>query len=325
MDACRYGAFMSENASIAILIPCYNEEMTIAAVISDFRNELPDALIYVYDNNSSDATARIARENGAIVRFEPRQGKGNVIRQMLRDIDADFYVLVDGDGQHPASAVHAMLSPLLEDRADIVIGDRLSNKSYHRENKRAFHLLGNQLVCFLISNLFSFRINDALTGYRAMNQLFAKTLPVLSKGFQIEAEMYIHAIDKNWRIVEVPVEIKDRPQGSVSKLSTFRDGFKVIRTVFMLLMEYRPQLLLTTISIILFIISMILVLTAVFARTPSAPGSASPIALVAGFFACASLLSLFGGLIMAVVSKGNRRQYEIEVNREKNAEKPRRY
>ena len=202
------------NPSIAVLVPCYNEELTVGKVIDDFHRVLPEADIWVYDNNSSDRTGEIARAHGAHVRFEPRQGKGNVVRQMIRDIDADYYLMVDGDDTYPAEEAPKLLQPLFDDVADHVVGDRLSNGTYGEENKRAFHGFGNDLVRWLIKVLYGFEFNDVMTGYRSFNRAFAKTLPVLSPGFEIETELSIHAVDKRWRISQVPIDYRDRPEGS---------------------------------------------------------------------------------------------------------------
>ena len=229
--------------SVAVLVPCYNEAVTIAKVVDDFRRCLPDATVYVYDNNSTDGTAAIAREHGAVVRRESRQGKGNVVRQMLRDIDADYYIMVDGDDTYPAEAAVELLRPLIDDEADMVVGDRLSNGTYGEENDRAFHGFGNDLVRVLIKWIYGFEFSDVMTGYRSFNRVFAKTMPVLSPGFEIETELSIHAVDKGWRIAEVPIDYRDRPEGSESKLSTFSDGAKVLRMIMSLFKDYRPMAL----------------------------------------------------------------------------------
>ncbi len=198
--------------SVAVIIPCYNEALTIAKVVDDFKRVLPDASIYVYDNNSTDGTGDIAREHGAQVRVERRQGKGNVVRQMMRDIDANYYIMVDGDDTYPAEAAPELLAPLINDEADMVVGDRLSNGTYGEENDRAFHGFGNNLVRFLIKAIYGFEFSDVMTGYRAYNEVFAKSMPVLSPGFEIETELSIHAVDKRWRIAEVPIDYRDRPE-----------------------------------------------------------------------------------------------------------------
>ena len=227
---------------ICLLIPCYNEEATVAKVVSDFRRCLPEMEIYVYDNNSTDGTAREALGAGARVVAEPAQGKGNVVRSMFRDIDADAYVMVDGDDTYPAEALMRVLQPVLDGRADMVIGDRLSNGSYERENRRNFHSLGNNLVRSAVNRFFGTSLSDIMTGYRAFSYQFVKSFPVLSKGLEIETEMTIHALDKNlsMRIVEVPIDFTERPEGSFSKLSTFRDGAKVLLCIFNMYRHYRP-------------------------------------------------------------------------------------
>ena len=235
----------SHHETVAVLIPCYNEAVTIGKVIEDFQKALPQADIYVYDNNSSDDTFNIAQQCGANVVYEPRQGKGNVVRQMLRDINADYYVMVDGDDTYPADAAVELLKPLREGEADMAVGDRLSNGTYGKENDRAFHNLGNNLVRTLIKLIYGFEFSDVMTGYRAFNYVFAKTMPVLSPSFEIETELSIHAVDKRWRIAEVPIDYRDRPEGSESKLNTFSDGTKVLKTIGSLFKDYRPLALFT--------------------------------------------------------------------------------
>ena len=225
--------------TIAVLIPCYNESQTIAKVVKDYREALPEAVIYVYDNNSTDHTDEAAREAGAIVRYEYRQGKGNVIRSMFRDIDAECYLMIDGDDTYPAENARSMVNHILSGRADMVIGDRLSS-TYFTENKRPFHNTGNRLVRGLINTIFTSDIKDIMTGYRAFNYEFVKSFPILSKGFEIETEMSIHALDKNFKLLEVPVTYRDRPAGSVSKLNTYKDGFRVLKTIARLFRDYKP-------------------------------------------------------------------------------------
>ena len=225
---------------LSVLIPCYNEAQTIAKVVGDFRRELPEAEIRVFDNNSTDGSAALAEDAGAIVCPVPQQGKGNVVRKMFRDVDADIYVMVDGDDTYPAEKVRELIAPIAEGRADIVAGDRLST-TYMTENKRPFHGFGNRLVCFLISLFWGRRINDVMTGYRAFSRRFVKNCPVISGGFEIETEMTLHALDKRLDILEVPIAYRDRPAGSCSKLNTFRDGFRVLRMIFNLLRFYRPM------------------------------------------------------------------------------------
>lgn len=225
---------------LSVVIPCYNEAQTIAKVVGDFRRELPDAEIRVFDNNSTDGSAALAEDAGAIVCPVPQQGKGNVVRKMFRDVDADIYVMVDGDDTYPTEKVRELIAPIAEGRADMVAGDRLST-TYMTENKRPFHGFGNRLVCFLISLFWGRRVNDVMTGYRAFSRRFVKNCPVVSAGFEIETEMTLHALDKRLDILEIPIAYRDRPAGSCSKLNTFRDGFRVLRMIFNLLRFYRPM------------------------------------------------------------------------------------
>lgn len=301
--------------TIAVLIPCYNEEITIGKVVDDFKKALPQAQIYVYDNNSSDATAQIARDRGAIVRSEPRQGKGNVVRQMMRDIDADYYLMVDGDDTYPADAAMELLEPLMDGTADITVGDRLSNGTYGKENDRAFHGFGNNLVRFLIKLLYGFEFHDVMTGYRAYNYVFAKTMPVLSPSFEIETELSIHAVDKRWRIKEVPIEYRDRPEGSESKLNTFSDGMKVLLTIASLFKDYRPLALFTWVAIILIGLGLVVGIPVIveFSQTGLVPRL--PSALLAVAFVIIGILALGFGFVLDTVVKGNRKEYEIEVMR----------
>ncbi len=302
-----------EHTHIAVLVPCYNEAITIAKVVDDFKAVLPEADIFVYDNNSSDGTAQIAREHGAIVRREIRQGKGNVVRQMLRDIDADYYIMVDGDDTYPAEAAPAILKPLEDGMADMVVGDRLSNGTYGEENDRAFHGFGNDLVRVLIKWLYGFEFSDVMTGYRAFNREFAQTIPVISSGFEIETELSIHAVDKAWRIAEVPIEYRDRPEGSESKLSTFSDGAKVLRMIMSLFKDYRPLALFGWLSLLFIVIGLIVGIPIIveFADTGLVPRL--PSAVLAVSLEIIGLLTLASGLILDTVVKSNRRQYELSV------------
>lgn len=303
------------DATIAVLIPCYNEAQTIAKVVDDFHRILPYATIWVYDNNSSDNTAHIARAHGAIVVHEPRQGKGNVVRQMLRDIDADYYLMVDGDDTYPPEAAPELLAPLLSGEADHVVGDRLSNGSYGNENDRAFHGLGNDLVRKLIKILYRFEFNDVMTGYRAFNRPFAKTLPVLSPGFEIETELSIHAVDKRWRIAQVPIEYRDRPEGSESKLNTFSDGAKVLRMIGSLFKDYKPLGFFSLLALIFFMVSLCLGIPVIseFMATGLVPRL--PTAVLAVAFAGLAALLLSCGLILDTEVKASRRQWELDVIR----------
>ena len=300
-------------ATVAVLIPCYNEAITIGKVVDDFKRVLPDAAIYVYDNNSSDDTAKIAQEHGACVRHESRQGKGNVVRQMIRDIDADYYVLVDGDDTYPAESALELLAPLMNDQADMVVGDRLSNGSYGEENNRAFHGFGNNLVRSLIKLLYGFEYSDVMTGYRAFNEVFAKTIPVLSPGFEIETELSIHAVDKRWRIVEIPIDYRDRPEGSQSKLNTISDGSKVLAMILSLFKDYRPLALFTWLSIIFLIVGLIFGIPVIAEYFQTGLVPRIPTAILAVALVFIGILLFVAGLILDTVVKGTRKQYELLV------------
>ena len=302
-----------EQGSVAVLIPCYNEAVTIGKVVDDFRRVLPEATVYVYDNNSSDGTGEIAREHGAVVRCERRQGKGNVVRQMMRDIDADYYLMVDGDDTYPAEAAPELLAPLMADEADMVVGDRLSNGTYGEENDRAFHGFGNDLVRVLIKWIYGFEFSDVMTGYRAYNAVFAKTMPVLSPGFEIETELSIHAVDKRWRIAEVPIDYRDRPEGSESKLDTFSDGCKVLLMILSLFKDYRPLALFSWVSLLFCVLGLVagVPVIAEFLATGLVPKLPSALLAVALVFI--GILSFTCGLILDTVVKGTRKQYELQV------------
>lgn len=303
---------MKEN-KIAVLIPCYNESKTIKKVVSDYKKVLPEADIYVYDNNSSDGTDKIASESGAIVRYERKQGKGNVIRSMFQDIEADCYIMVDGDDTYPAENAREMCDLVLNDGIDMVIGDRLSS-TYFQENKRPFHNMGNKLVRNLIEIMFKTNIKDIMTGYRAFSYKFVKTFPVLSKGFEIETEMSIHAVDKNFTLKEIPVMYRDRPEGSVSKLNTYKDVLKVLKTIGTLFKEYKPALFFNIIALIVFIISIILAVPVFseYFRTGLVPRI--PTLVVSGILFIVGLLLETTGLILQVTVKKNRQAFEISLN-----------
>lgn len=305
------------NGSIAVLIPCYNEAVTIGKVVDDFRRELPSASIYVYDNNSSDDTAAIAREHGAIVRFEPRQGKGNVVRQMFRDIEADCYLMVDGDDTYPADAASSLCSPILEGKADMTVGDRLSNGTYAEENKRAFHGFGNNLVRFMIKWIYGYGFDDVMTGYRAFSRTFVKTFPVLSEGFQIETELSIHAVDRRWRILDVPIVYRDRPAGSESKLDTFSDGLKVIMMIGTLFKDYRPLKFFTLVALVLAIAGLLLGVPVIIGYFQTGLVPRLPTALLAVAFIFLCCLSLATGIILDSVAKSERREWELAVYQER--------
>ena len=299
-----------EDKKIAVLIPCYNESKTIEKVVKDYRSVLPEADIYVYDNNSSDGTDTIAKKAGAIVKYEYKQGKGNVIRSMFKDIDAECYLMIDGDDTYPKENAREMCKYVLEGKADMVIGDRLSS-TYFTENKRPFHNFGNVLVRSLINSLFKSNVRDIMTGYRAFSYDFVKTFPVLSKGFEIETEMTIHALDKNFLLKEIPVEYRDRPAGSVSKLNTFSDGFKVLKTIARLFKEYKPSIFFSLIGLLFLIISVIFG-TPVFVeyfKTGLVPRY--PTLIFSGFMLMISILMFVCGIILEVVVKKHRQLFEL--------------
>lgn len=298
---------------IAVLIPCFNESKTIGKVIEDFRRELPEAVVYVYDNNSSDDSVEIAKKGGAVVRHEYNQGKGNVIRRMFREIDAECYVMVDADDTYPAESVREMADQVLLHKADMVVGDRLSS-TYFAENKRRFHNFGNLLVRKCINLLFHCDIADIMTGYRAFSYEFAKTFPVLSKGFEIETEMTIHAVDKNMLVRNVVVDYRDRPSGSESKLNTYTDGIKVLFMIGKLFAIYRPLAfwgLLACLMAILSCIFFIPILITYF-KTGLVPNF--PTLIVCGFVMVAAIQSLFAGLILQTIVQKNRTDFEMELH-----------
>ena len=298
---------------VAVLIPCYNEAVTIGKVVDDFKRVLPDADIYVYDNNSKDGTADIAREHGAIVKFEGRQGKGNVVRSMFRDIDADYYLMVDGDDTYPAEAAPALLEPLRADRADMTVGDRLSNGSYGEENDRAFHGFGNDLVRWLIKKIYGFAFDDVMTGYRAFSYAFVKTYPVLSKGFEIETDMTIHAINRRMQVSNIVVSYRDRPDGSESKLNTYQDGARVLLTIARLYKNYKPFAFFGLLALILALVStgfMIPVLME-FAKTGLVPRLPTLIACCVTMLA--ALLLFIAGLILSTLQEKDKRDFEFEL------------
>ena len=298
---------------IAVLLPAYNEEVTIQKVIKDFQKVLPEADIYVYDNNSKDKTNELAREAGAIVRFEPRQGKGNVVRSMFREIDDDYYIMVDADDTYPAAEVEKLLEPLRNGMADMTIGDRLSNGTYAKENKRGFHDFGNNLVKILINKLYKGNYNDIMTGYRGFNRFFVKTFPVLSPGFEIETELSIHSLDKRFKLVEVPITYQDRPEGSESKLNTFSDGFKVLKMIFNLFKDYKPLLFFSLITGILFVLGLLIGLPVISEFAKTGMIDKLPSAILATGFMILAALSFVSGFILDTMVRQNRMQYELKV------------
>lgn len=302
-----------EKKKIAVLIPCYNESKTVEKVIKDYKETLPEADIYVYDNNSTDGTDKIAKKAGAIVKYEYKQGKGNVIRSMFRQIDADCYLMIDGDDTYPKEHAREMCDLILNGKADMVIGDRLSS-TYFTENKRPFHNLGNRLVRFLINKLFKNNIKDIMTGYRAFSYEFVKGFPVLSKGFEIETEMTIHAVDKNFKLVEVPVTYRDRPAGSVSKLNTYRDGFRVLKTIAILFKEYKPGFFFSILGILSLMCSLLLGVPVVIEYMNTGIVPRIPSLIVSGVFLIISLLLWITGIMLQVIAKKHKQLYELYLN-----------
>lgn len=299
---------------IAVLLPCYNEEQTIEKVVRDFQRELPEATIYVYNNNSTDRTAEIASSiEGVVVRNEYRQGKGNVIRSMFRQIDADCYIMADGDDTYPAEHAREMVRMVLEENMDMVIGDRLSS-TYFVENKRAFHNFGNRLVRWLINKLFAGNIKDIMTGYRAFSYDFVKLMPVESRGFEVETEMTINALDKKFNICEIPVQYRDRPEGSVSKLNTVRDGIRVIGTIFRMFKNYRPMLFFGLISAILFVLGAA-GFTSVFVEfLKTGLVMRLPTLIVATVTVLASIIIFSAGLILDIIIRKHRQNALVQIN-----------
>ena len=299
----------------AVLIPCYNEEITIEKVIKDFKKELPDADIYVYDNNSKDKTAEIAKRNGAIVRHEYRQGKGNVVRSMFRDIEADIYVMVDGDDTYPAEEVHKLIKPVVDGEADMVIGDRLTNGTYQKENKRHFHEFGKNLVKKSINVAFKTDLIDIMTGYRVFNKVFVKNMPVMSPKFEIETEMSLHALDKKFIIEEIPIVYRDRPEGSVSKLNTVSDGMKVIKTIIKMFKDFKPRQFFWVIALIFVIIGLIVGIPVIVEFAKTGYITKVPSAILATGIMTIALIIGQCGVILDTVVKQNRENYELQLSR----------
>ncbi|MCI8313236.1 MAG: glycosyltransferase [Lachnospiraceae bacterium] len=297
---------------IAVLIPCYNEEKTVAKVVRDFKEVLPEAVVYVYDNNSSDHTIEQALAAGAVVRHEYQQGKGNVIRRMFREIDAKVYIMTDGDDTYPAEFAKQMVERVLEHQADMVVGDRLSS-TYFTENKRPFHNFGNSLVRGTINRLFHTEIKDILTGYRAFSYQFVKTFPVLSKGFEIETEMSIHAADKNMQVDNVVIEYRDRPEGSESKLNTYSDGVKVLLSISKMYRNYKPMNFFGMVALCLAVISAGFFIPVLLEYITTGLVPKFPTLIVCGFALMASLQSVFAGLVLASVAQRNRQEFEMNL------------
>lgn len=302
-----------DNNKIAVLIPCYNEASTVGKVVKDYKKALPESDIYVYDNNSTDGTDKVAKKAGAIVRYEYKQGKGNVIRSMFRDIDADCYIMADGDDTYPANKAKEMCQLILDGKADMVVGDRLSS-TYASENKRVFHHSGNVLVRYFVNKIFKNDIKDIMTGSRAFSYEFVKGFPVLSKGFEIETEMSIHAADKNFKVVEVPIDYRDRPHGSESKLNTFLDGIKVLKTIFNLFMEYRPGFFFGILSFILFILFTIFFIPVLNEYFKTGLVLRFPTMIASFIFLIMSMLLAICGIILTVINKKHKQLYELYLN-----------
>ena len=297
---------------IAVLIPCYNEEKTIEKVVKDWKEELPEAVVYVYDNNSTDRTAETAQKAGAIVRYEYQQGKGNVIRRMFREIDAQCYIMIDGDDTYPAEYGRAMVEKVLNKKIDMVVGDRLSS-TYFEENKRPFHNFGNSLVRSVINRLFKSNIRDIMTGYRAFSYQFVKTFPVLSEGFEIETEMSIHAVDKNMLVENMIIDYRDRPHGSESKLNTYTDGLKVLKTIFRLYKNYKPLNFFGVFSLLLLFVSAVVFTPILITYMHTGLVPKLPTLIVTGFMVLAAIQSFFTGLILATNVEKNRQDFEFRM------------
>lgn len=296
---------------IAVLIPCYNESKTVAKVIRDMKKALPEAVIYVYDNNSTDGTDEIARKEGAVVRYEYQQGKGNVIRSMFRDIDAQCYLMVDGDDTYPAEFAAEMCSKVLEKGTDMVVGDRLSS-TYFTENKRPFHNFGNSIVRGSINRLFKSNIKDIMTGYRAMSYRFVKTFPVLSRNFEIETEMTIHAIDKNMQVENVVIEYRDRPEGSESKLNTYADGFKVLKTIVKMFKNYKPLEFFSLIAAVLFVVGMVFFIPVLVHFLEVGTVEKIPTLIVSGFVILTAIICWISGIILSTLVNQHKQDFEYQ-------------
>lgn len=306
---------------IAVLIPCYNEKLTIEKVIKDFRKELPEADIYVYNNNSKDRTKEIAIKNGAIVVDEYKQGKGNVVRSQFRDIEADIYVMVDGDDTYPAEFVHQLIEPVRNGQADMTIGDRLSNGTYQKENKRPFHEFGNNLVKKAINVLFDTKLKDIMTGYRVFNKRFVKNMPVLSPKFEIETEMSLYALDKKYIIKEIPIVYRDRPEGSSSKLNTVGDGIKVVKTIARMFKDYKPFKFFGLIALILFIIGLAIGIPVLVEFFKTAYITKVPSAILATGFMGLAAVSLQCGIVLDTITRQHKEDYELNLLRYEQIEK----
>ena len=299
----------------SVLIPCYNEELTIEKVVKDFKKELPEADIYVYDNNSKDKTAEIAKKAGAIVRYENRQGKGNVVRTMFMDIDADIYVMVDGDDTYPAEFVHQLIEPVVNGEADMTIGDRLSNGTYQQEIKKNFHEFGNNIVRGSINLLFNCKLKDIMTGYRVFSRTFVKNMPVMSPNFELETEMTLFALDKRFRIKEIPIVFRERPEGSESKINTFSDGFKVLKTIEKMFKDFKPRQFFWIISLIFVLIGLIVGIPVIVEFAKTGYINKLPSAVLSTGIMIFAIIIAQCGVILDTVVKQNRENYELQLLR----------
>ncbi len=310
---------------VAVLIPCYNEEVTIEKVVTDFKKELPDADIYVYDNNSQDRTVEIARSAGAIVRSENRQGKGNVVRTMFREIDADIYIMVDGDDTYPAEFVHQLIEPIKNNEADMTTGDRLSNGTYQQEIKKNFHEFGNHLVRSSINLLFNNKLKDIMTGYRAFNKMFVKNMPIMSSNFELETEMTLFALDKKYRIKEIPIVFRERPDGSESKINTFSDGFKVIKTIIKMFKDHKPLRFFSIIFMVLFLLGLIVGIPVIVEFCKTGYITKMPSAILATGIITLAVIAEQCGLILHTIVKQHKEDYELNLLRYKQIEELKKY
>ena len=299
--------------SIAVLIPCLNEELTIGTVVADFKRELPTAEIYVFDNNSTDRTAEVALKAGAVVQKEARPGKGSVVRSMFRKIEADIYVLVDGDNTYPASDVHRLIQPIVDGAAEMVVGDRLSSRSYHRENKRLFHEFGNGLVLYLINRLFKADLNDIMTGYRAFSHFFVKNCPVMSDGFEIETELTLHALDKKLDISEISIQYKDRPKGSSSKLNTYLDGIRILKTIFRLFKNYKPFIFFSILAAFTAFFGLVVGIPPILEYIEESYVYKVPSAILAAALETVAILLFAVGLTLDTLVTQNKEAYELKL------------
>lgn len=304
-----------KSIEVAILIPCYNEAVSIAKVIEDFRIELPEANIYVYDNNSTDNTIEIAQKHGAIVKKEPRQGKGNVVRRMFREVEADIYIMIDGDDTYPASYVHKLIEPVKSGQADMSVGDRHSSGAYKNKNTRPLHNFGNHLVKQSINVLFDADLHDIMSGYRVFNRKFVKNMAVNSNGFEIETEMTIHSLDKKFILVELPVDYKERNEGSYSKLNTFSDGTKILKTIFWIFKDYKPLTFFITLSLIFFLLGLVTGVPVIIEFMQTSYVAKVPSAILAIGLMLISVLSLFSGFLLDTIVKLHRERYELNLIR----------